>query len=86
LSLTVAVIVDVPFAVMEVGFARTAMFDEVGPGPGPGTAPASLLPPESLLHDTADMRINSSAPYIRVVLAIDKLVFIFPSCYKIQLR
>jgi hypothetical protein len=83
LSLIVAVIVEVPFAVMEVGFAVTVMFDEV---PGPVPAPASLLPPESLLHDTADMRINSSAPYIRVVLAIDKLVFIFPSCYKIQLR
>jgi hypothetical protein len=83
----VAVIVEVPFAVMEVGFARTVMPDAVPPPvPPPVLAPASLLPPESLLQAAADMRINSSAPYIRVVLTIDKVIFIFPSCYKIQLR
>jgi hypothetical protein len=76
----VAVIVEVPFKAMEAGVAWTVIV------PADITAPASLLPPESLLQAAADMSINSSTPYIRVVLTIDKVIFIFPSCYKIQLR
>jgi len=80
LSVIVAVIVDVPFAVMEDGVARTVML-AVGGLP----APASLLPPDFLLHDAIDMSNNRSVPNIRVVFTIDNLLFIVPSSARIQI-
>jgi hypothetical protein len=77
LSVIVAVIVDVPFAVIEDGVARTVMLAVAGL-----PAPASLLPPDFLLHD-ADMSNNRSIPNVRVVFTIDNLLFIVPSSSRI---